>query len=64
MCCHVMHLFQSLIMNFRTIKSYLFYVNQSCLDIIEVYKKMQLSYDNCVLSVGLARRWFSLVGVV
>jgi hypothetical protein len=51
-------------MNFRNMKSYLACINQSCLDLIEVYKKMQLSNDNCVLSVGLARRWFSLVGVV
>ena len=34
-------------------KSYLACVNQSCLDITEVYKKIQLSNDNCVLSVGL-----------
>ena len=39
-------------MNFRQMNSYLACLNQSCLDIIEVYKKMQLLYDNCVLSVG------------
>jgi hypothetical protein len=56
-------LFIVLIMNFRNMKSYLACINQSCLDLIEVYKKLQLSNDNCVFSVGLARRWFSLVGV-
>ena len=42
-------------------KSYLACVNQGCLDIITVYKKMKLSNDNCILSVGLAPLWFSLV---
>ena len=27
-------------------------MNQSCFDIIDVYKKIQLSCDDCVLSVG------------
>ena len=42
-------------MNFRIMNSYLACLNQSCLDIIEVYKKMQLSYDNCVLSGSVSR---------
>lgn len=41
-------------------KSYLVCINQSCLDIIKIYKKMKLSSDQVSLAFGLAWRWFSL----
>jgi len=39
-------------MKFRQMNSHFAYMNLSCLDIIDVCKKIQLSYDDCVLSVG------------